>query len=410
MRRIISQILLIQDTEQPESEKPLTIEINQGLAYFVAPISIIKFYNKQAIFIIDSLIDAIIIIPIRIVFYFLLCLLRVKKRITRLQFKIDLVNFIIIWSIVLIISYSQYFELGLWYHTIRGQSQIKLYGIIQILDLLDRIACNQGDYIVKQLYWNRVNKTEAILNRYLIYSYIYIICHTCVIGLQMTVYNVIFSSNLNLLYLALFVLSLIKLKGSVFKKQDEKSVIQMSLDGGRELFQKMLYTILIISTNKFTPQDFYYKIAFYYMIEYIVDSFKNISIFHLNNIPLDLIDRYSQEVSNFSYSLALKRQLILENLSFIEQKDLSLILQQAPTPQMKILGKFQFTIFPLVVIVIKTITYFIRKNEMTTIQLLFFIIGSLAIIVTIKCMIIYIQKSSNLHRKLTEGMNRKKSQ
>ena len=69
----------------------------------------------------------------------------------------------------------------------------------------------------------------------------------------MTVYNVIFSSNLNLLYLALFVLSLIKLKGSVFKKQDEKSVIQMALDGGRELFQKMLYTILIISTNKFTP-------------------------------------------------------------------------------------------------------------------------------------------------------------
>ena len=69
----------------------------------------------------------------------------------------------------------------------------------------------------------------------------------------------------------------------------------------------MLYTILIISTNKFTPQDFYYKIAFYYMIEYIVDSFKNISIFHLNNIPLDLIDRYSQEISNFSYSLALKR-------------------------------------------------------------------------------------------------------
>ena len=52
----------------------------------------------------------------------------------------------------------------------------------------------------------------------------------------MTVYNVIFSSNLNLLYLALFVLSLIKLKGSVFKKQDEKSVIQMALDGGRELF------------------------------------------------------------------------------------------------------------------------------------------------------------------------------
>jgi hypothetical protein len=111
-----------------------------------------------------------------------------------------------------------YFEFGMWYHIIRGQSQIKLYGIMQILDLLDKLASNQGDYIFRELYWKKVCQKNSVFNRYLLYSFIYMFFHSILLGLQLTVYSVIFNSGVNLLYLALFVLSLIKLKSSVFKK------------------------------------------------------------------------------------------------------------------------------------------------------------------------------------------------
>lgn len=41
---------------------------------------------------------------------------------------------------------------------------------------------------------------------------------------------------------------------------------------------------------KFTPVDFYYKIGFYFFIELLVDSFKYISIFHLNSVPINVLN------------------------------------------------------------------------------------------------------------------------
>jgi len=119
------------------------------------------------------------------------------------------------------------------------------------------------------------------------------------------VYTVIFSSGINLLYLALFVLSLIKLKGSVFKKQTQDSCIQMVQTDGREFFQKTLHISLILCTVKFVPDDFAMKVAIYCTVDLLVDAFKYSQIIHLNGLSSDFLSGFSDELSNFSFALTL---------------------------------------------------------------------------------------------------------
>ncbi|TNV74174.1 hypothetical protein FGO68_gene14737 [Halteria grandinella] len=262
MKQFIQKVLLYYpDNRGIFNSKNESIQIsNDGLIHYTTPFPVYLFFFKVGVLMIDAILDAIILAPVRII------LSLFSWNFFSIQFRIDVVHTILIWSITWLFTFN-YFEVGFWYHIIRGQSQIKLYGLIQILDLLDRLACTQGDYILRQMYWQHVYKEQSVFNRYLIYSFVYIFAHSCLLGLQLTVYNVIFSQKVQLLYLALFVLSLIKLKGSVFKKQDEKSCISTAINDGREYFQKILYILLITISNKFTPIDFLYKIQFYFFIE-----------------------------------------------------------------------------------------------------------------------------------------------
>ncbi|CAD8045935.1 unnamed protein product [Paramecium sonneborni] len=374
MKHFFQKVLLYYPNTNQIGNQNKSIHVPEaGLIHYTTPLPVYQFFIKVGILMLDSIIDAVIISPIRIILFIL------TKNIISIQFRLDLIQTIMIWTITWLFTFN-YFEVGFWYHIIRGQSQIKLYGIIQILDLLDRLACTQGDYIIRQLYWQNVYKNQSVINRYLFYSFIYIFAHACLLGLQLTVYNVIFSQKVQLLYLALFVLSLIKLKGSVFKKQDEKSCISTAINDGREYFQKALYIILISMSVKFTPVDFYYKIGFYFFIELLVDSFKYISIFHLNSVPINVLTEQTKSLSNFMYAVSIQQDKIKE-LSLIDQKDLCIVLQNVPLAQAKIIGKFNIVIFPQVIISLKMLAYNFQKHTQSLEQEEYIYIGFIILII-----------------------------
>ncbi|CAK78810.1 unnamed protein product (macronuclear) [Paramecium tetraurelia] len=356
MKYFLQKMLLYYPNQNILGSQNKSIHVPEaGLIHYTTPFPVYQFFMKVGILMLDSMFDAVIISPIRIILSIL------TNNMISIEFRLDLIQTAMIWLITWLFTFN-YFEVGFWYHIIRSQSQIKLYGIIQILDLLDRLACTQGDYIIRQLYWQNVYKNQSVFNRYLPYSFIYIFAHACLLGLQLTVYNVIFSQKVQLLYLALFVLSLIKLKGSVFKKQDEKSCITTAINDGREYFQKALYIILISMSVKFTPVDFYYKIGFYFFIELLVDSFKYISIFHLNSVPINVLNEQTKSLSNFMYAVSIQQDQIKE-LSLIDQKDLCIVLQNVPLAQAKIIGKFNIVIFPQVIIILKMLAYNYQKHK-----------------------------------------------
>lgn len=175
------------------------------------------------------------------------------------------------------------------------------------MDLLEKIACSQGDYIVRQLYWQRVWHKRAVFNRYLGAAFLYVWVHSCVLVVQLTVYNVILSQGVEMIYLNLFVLGLIKLKGSVFKKQDEKSVLALAVTDGRDFFHKTAYIMMIAACVKFTPQQFYYKMVLYYLIEILVDCCKYISIFYMNGISEGAFNGLERELVQFYAFIQLER-------------------------------------------------------------------------------------------------------
>lgn len=67
--------------------------------------------------------------PLRVLICSCLMVFRVGG-ISRLATSLDALHVVLIWGIVGLMCTHRYFELSFWYHAIRSQSQIKLYGII----------------------------------------------------------------------------------------------------------------------------------------------------------------------------------------------------------------------------------------------------------------------------------------
>lgn len=55
------------------------------------------------------------------------------------------------------------------------------------------------------------------------------------------------------------------------------------------------------------PDDFITKVATYFAVDILVDAFKYSQIVHLNNLQSDFLGDFSNELTNFSYALTLKR-------------------------------------------------------------------------------------------------------
>ncbi|CAD8140125.1 unnamed protein product [Paramecium octaurelia] len=98
----------------------------------------------------------------------------------------------------------------------------------------------QGDYIIKQQQLQKVYNNQSFFQQiFLLFIYLHL-AHACLLGLQLTVDNVIFSQKVQLLYLALFVLNLIRFKGSVLKKLNGKSCIQAAIMMEENIFKRLI--------------------------------------------------------------------------------------------------------------------------------------------------------------------------
>ncbi|CAK83339.1 unnamed protein product (macronuclear) [Paramecium tetraurelia] len=109
---------------------------------------------------------------------------------------------------------------------------------------------------------------------------------------------------------------LIKLRGSVFKKQNQKSCIQTAINDGREYFPKTLYIMLISMSVKFTPVDFYYKRGFQFF--HRISRYNVIILIYMNHsatFQFFIQKEYQQmcqmkqtkSLSNFIYEVSIQQ-------------------------------------------------------------------------------------------------------
>jgi len=142
------------------------------------------------------------------------------------------------------------------YHTIRGQSTIKLYVIFNVLELMDKLCCSFGVDILDSLFSKATIKSSQgtehfrpiphfiiafvyVSKFFLLFflfmfddnnDFIFIVFHTLVLFYQMVTLNVALNSS-NGMFTLLMSNQFVELKSSVFKKFSKENVFQMTCSG-----------------------------------------------------------------------------------------------------------------------------------------------------------------------------------
>jgi len=117
----------------------------------------------------------------------------------------------------------QRIQIGYLYHIIRGQAMIKLYVLIAIMEVFDRLMSSFGQDALDSLYWNTrfrpFHKRVAISVAVVL---IYAIIHSLILFVHIATLNVAMNSADQSLLTLLVSGNFAEIKTSVFKKFDRQ--------------------------------------------------------------------------------------------------------------------------------------------------------------------------------------------
>ncbi|KAJ3285938.1 hypothetical protein HDU79_006931 [Rhizoclosmatium sp. JEL0117] len=142
------------------------------------------------------------------------------------------------------------------YHSVRGQSTIKLYVIFNLLEICDKLCSAFGHDVLDSLFSRTSSSTTPALslrriNRVTHFSLalLYVFVHSMVLFYQVMALNVAINSYNNALLSLLLSNQFIEIKGSVFKKFERENLFQLSCSDIVERFQLSVFLVIISVRN-----------------------------------------------------------------------------------------------------------------------------------------------------------------
>ena len=191
-------------------------------------------------------------------------------------------------------------SLGILYHWIRGQAMIKLYVLIAIMEVFDRLLCSFGQDAFDCLYWNsRLRPSGRRMVGSGIIVLVYVCFHSVILYLHIATLNVAMNSSDQSLLTLLVSGNFAEIKGSVFKKFDKQNLFQLTCSDIIERFKLLLFLHLILLIN--LCQDGaggifkeFLKVAFIVLLgELFADWVKHSFITKFNNIKSTVYSDYT---------------------------------------------------------------------------------------------------------------------
>lgn len=167
--------------------------------------------------------------------------------------KADLLQgLLIIFSCILLMR----FDASRIYHSIRGQSAMKLYVIYNVLEVFDRLFSALGQDILECLFSPEVlsrksNGRSRVIRPFWMFllALLYTVLHAMAFLYQVITLNVAVNSYSNALLTLLMSNQFVEIKGTVFKKFDKESLFQITCADIVERFQLWLMLLIIALRN-----------------------------------------------------------------------------------------------------------------------------------------------------------------
>lgn len=144
------------------------------------------------------------------------------------------------------------------YHSIRGQSALKLYVIYNALEICDKLCCAFGHDIMDALFSvpstnsdsEKQKRTRSVgpVAKFVV-GVAYLLIHTMTLSAMLATLNVAMNSYSNSLLTLLMSNQFVELKGAVFKRYERENLFQLSSSDIIERFQMFLFLLMIFLRN-----------------------------------------------------------------------------------------------------------------------------------------------------------------
>ncbi|XP_031556071.1 transmembrane anterior posterior transformation protein 1 homolog [Actinia tenebrosa] len=216
--------------------------------------------------------------------------------------------------IVIVFIFLENVDFSVLYHTVRGQSVIKLYVIYNMLEVADRLCSSFGQDVLDALFWTatepRDRKREHVgtLPHFAL-GVIYVFLHSVLVLFQATCLNVAVNSHNKALLVIMVSNQFVELKGSVFKRFEKNNLFQMACSDIRERFHYLVLVSIVCLRNL---TEFNWNMEHLYVIapylfatvssEYFVDWVKHAFITKFNDIPPEVYTEYRSRLAKDAIS------------------------------------------------------------------------------------------------------------
>ncbi|KAG7860625.1 hypothetical protein KL939_001192 [Ogataea angusta] len=138
------------------------------------------------------------------------------------------------------------------YHNIRAGTAVKLYFMVGVLEIADKLLSAIGQDIIKVVYFIPIATSRNTLSKFLVVSAVsicYLTLHSYVLAYQVMALNVAINSYSNALLTLILSNQFAELKSSVFKRSEREGLFQVSCADLNERFQMLVMLFIISSRN-----------------------------------------------------------------------------------------------------------------------------------------------------------------
>jgi len=161
----------------------------------------------------------------------------------------------IMQSVLICFVYSQVLcpiSIGKLYHWIRGQAMLKLYVLIAIVEVFDRLLCSFGQDAWDSLYWNTTRRPRhpRMLVSIIVVG-VYVTVHSLFLFVHVATLSVAVNSADNALLTLLISGNFAEIKSTVFKKYNKQNLFKITTSDICERFKLALFLLLILFLNRF---------------------------------------------------------------------------------------------------------------------------------------------------------------
>jgi Eukaryotic membrane protein family len=258
---------------------------------------------------VDSFLYMITILPIRFIWSCFLLLIKVGVWLRRRQrasapFRFHRRHTYQMIQVMLLYTIYRYvlarISIGVVYHWIRGQSMIKLYVLVAMVEVFDRLFSSLGQDALESMYWNTMNRPRS--SRMVVsvaVVWVYAMLHSLLLFGHVATLNVAMNSADQALLTLLISGNFAEIKSTVFKKYNKPALFKITASDICERFKLGLFLSLVMLLNvcqgmdKSQKFDYARICGYVWCAELLSDWIKHSFITKFNFLPSRVYPEYA---------------------------------------------------------------------------------------------------------------------